>query len=153
MYKAVDVGGQFLTLVSFPAQANRFSTLDSHFGMGYRLWIRILLDFLLLGPQIIEAGKTRRRRSRKAHLQAVAFQQSSSVSSRIGVHDTDLTLPVLALCTVHINLYSYIESLRAPVSFVFVTNFVGYSGLESGLKFRGGGTRGGRTSSISRRDR
>jgi hypothetical protein len=57
MFKAEDVGGQLLTVVSFHAQANRLSTFDSHFGMGHRLWVLFLLTFILLGPQIIEAGK------------------------------------------------------------------------------------------------
>jgi len=140
MYKAVDVGGQFLTFVSFPAQANRLSTLDSRFGMGYRLWIRVLLDFLLLGPQIIKAGKIRRRRSRKAHLRAVAFQRFSSVSSRIGVHDTNLTLPVLTLCTVYLNLYSDIESFRDPCLFYFRYKLcrIFRAGVRSQVQRRGG---------------
>ena len=87
MYKAVDVGGQLLTFVFFLTQANRLSTLDSYFGMGHCLWIRVLLDFLLLGPQIIKARKIKRR-SRKTHSRAVAFQRCPSVSSRIGVYMT-----------------------------------------------------------------
>lgn len=59
MYKAEDVGGQFLTVLSFPTRAERLLIFDSCFGMGHCLWIRLLLDFLLLGPQIIKAWEIR----------------------------------------------------------------------------------------------
>jgi len=86
MYKAENVGGQFSTFVSFPAQADRLSTLRSYFGMDHRLWIRLLPNFLLLGPQIIEAGKIGQPRSRETRFRAVAFQRCPSISSRIDVY-------------------------------------------------------------------
>ena len=57
MYKAVDVGGQFLA--TSLTQADGLSMFDSCFGMGHWLWVHLLLAFLLLGPQVIEAGKVR----------------------------------------------------------------------------------------------
>jgi len=57
MYKAKDWGGQFSTLASSRAQANRLSTFHSCFTMGHRQWIRLLSNVLLLRRQVTEAGE------------------------------------------------------------------------------------------------
>ena len=59
LFKAEDVGGRFLDTISFPSEADGFPMFNSDFGMGHRLWVHVLLTFLLLGPSIIEAGKIR----------------------------------------------------------------------------------------------
>ena len=61
LFKADDIGGQFLAIAPFPAMVDRLTTFDSHFGMDHRLRIHILLTFVLLGPSIVEAGKIRRQ--------------------------------------------------------------------------------------------
>ena len=61
LFKAEDVGGRFLDTISFPSEADGFPMFNSDFGMGHRLWVHVLLTFLLLGPSIIEAGKIRQR--------------------------------------------------------------------------------------------
>lgn len=82
MYKAVNVGGQFLAF-AFPVQANKRSTFDSRSGMGHRFWIRLLLDFLLLGSQTVEARKIGQLQSRKTCSQALGFPYCSPIPSRI----------------------------------------------------------------------
>lgn len=61
LFKADDVGGQFLVIIPFPAMVDRFTMFDSHFRVDHRLRLHLLLTFVLLGPSIVEAGKIRQR--------------------------------------------------------------------------------------------
>ena len=84
--------------------------------MGDCLWIRLLLDFLFLGPQAIEAGEIGQLgQLRKGREWAVAFQWCPSISGRVECAYQALDDTWTHFRTMHsLNLYNGVESARTP---------------------------------------